>query len=238
MKKRILLGVDAELSPTVQYTLRTVSDLFEQPQVYLVLLNVIPITQTVATHPGLYMGQAIPATPATWQRSQAEDTLRKARILLQQHGIALDRTEAIVRIGAPADEIVKTAREQGVSLIVIGSRGESFRQRLRRFFVGSISRRVLRMAPCPVMIVVPPVTPRPTDLVLWYEDAIKRYLDENTHALAVFTPLQAAQQFAPPQKKYPGRKEIAAAALALDQLANKGLLCRHDVKGEPRYVND
>src|SRR5690349_8624052 len=102
MKKRILLGVDAELSSTMQHTLRTVSDLFEQSQVYLILLNVIPITQTVATHPGMYIGQALPAAPPAWQRTQAEGTLRKARILLQQYGIDLDRTEAVVRLGAPA----------------------------------------------------------------------------------------------------------------------------------------
>ena len=30
----------------------------------------------------------------------------------------------------------------------------------------------------------------------------------------------------------------AAAILALDHLANDGILCRHDVKGEMRYVND
>jgi nucleotide-binding universal stress UspA family protein len=238
MDKRILLGVDADLSPTTQHTLRTVSDLFEQAQVYLILLNVIPITQTVAVHPGFYIGQVLPLATSSWQRTQAEETLHKARAILQQQGLAPDRTEVIVRIGAPADEIVKTARELSVNLIVIGSRGDSFGQKLRRFLIGSISRRVLRLASCPVMIVVAPTAPRPGDLVLWYEEAVKRYLNENTHTLAVFTPQQAARQFAPPMKKAPGRKEIAAAALALEQLTSKGILCRHDVQGELRYVND
>jgi nucleotide-binding universal stress UspA family protein len=240
MNERILLGVDADLSSTTQHVLRVVSEFMEQaaPQVYLILLNVIPLAQPVTTHPGLYVGQMLPANPSTWQRTQAEEALRKARIILQQQGIALDRTEGIIRVGAPADEIVKVAKELHVRFIVIGSRGDAFKQRLRRLLVGSISRRVLRFAPCPVMIVVPPLTPRPSDLVTWYTDAITHYLKDHTSTLSVFTPQQAARQFAPPHKKTPGRKEIAAATLALEQLAKNGVLCRHDVKGELRYVND
>ena len=240
MNERILLGIDADLSPTTQHTLRTVSEFIEQaaPQVYLILLHVIPLAQPVITHPGLYAGQAFSINPSPWQRTEAEDALRKARIILQQQGIALDRTEGIIRVGAPADEIVKAAKELHVKVIVIGSRGDSFKQRLRRWLMGSISRRVLRFAPCPVMIIVPPLTPHPSDLVAWYTEAITHYLKDHTSALAVFTPEQAARQFAPSNKRTPGRKEIAAATLALEQLAKSGMLCRHDVKGELRYVND
>jgi len=89
-----------------------------------------------------------------------------------------------------------------------------------------------------VMIVTLPRTAPPGDLVTWYEQAITTYLQEHTNSLTVFTPQEVAQKFVPPRKKAPGRKEIAAAALALEQLASTGLLCRHDVKGELRYVND
>ena len=44
--------------------------------------------------------------------------------------------------------------------------------------------------------------------------------------------------FVPPNKKKAGRKEIAAATLALEALSGSGVLCRHDIKGELRYVND
>ena len=78
----------------------------------------------------------------------------------------------------------------------------------------------------------------PTDLIAWYEEAITAYLQEHTNSLTVFTPREVAQKFVPPRKKTPGRKEIAAATLALEKLASSGVLCRHDVKGELRYVND
>jgi nucleotide-binding universal stress UspA family protein len=240
MNKRILLGVDADLSSTTQHALDVVGEFLGHaaPHIHLVLLNVIPFTQVMTAHPGMYMGQVFPLTASPSQRHHAEEVLYKARLMLQQHGIALEHTEAIVRVGAPADEIVKVARELNVSFIVVGSRGESASQQLRRFFAGSISHRVLQLASCPVMIVPSPRVARPHDLVAWYEEAIKRYLSEHTDTLSVFTPQQVARQFAPPAKNAPGRKEVAAAALALEQLASGGLLCRHQVEGELRYVND
>jgi hypothetical protein len=79
---------------------------------------------------------------------------------------------------------------------------------------------------------------KPHDLVKWYEESITRYLQEHTGDLTVFTPQEVALTFAPSPNKESGRKERAAAILALEQLARGGLLCRHDVKGELRYVND
>ncbi|QBD81432.1 universal stress protein [Ktedonosporobacter rubrisoli] len=240
MNKRILLGVDADLSLTTQQALCMIGEFIEQaaPHSHLILLNVIPSVQVVATHPGLYVGQVLPAVAPATQRGQAEDVLRKARIILQKQGIELPYTECIVRSGAPADEIVRAARELHVSFIVVGSHGESFKQRFRRIFTGSISHRVLQLAPCPVMVVAPPNIAQPDNLVAWYEDAIKHYLNENTDALAVFTPEQVAKRFAPSNKNTPGHKELQAASRALEQLAQSGRLCRHQVKGELRYVND
>lgn len=240
MNKRILLGVDADLSSTTQFALRSVGEFIEQaaPQVHLILIHVIPITQVVTMHPGMYVGQVLPVTTSPSQQEQAEEILRKARALLQEQGIGLSHIEGIIRTGAPADEIVKAAKELHVSFVVIGSRGNAPKQRLRRFLIGSISRRILQFASCPVMIVSPPHLLRSDDLASWYETAIKRYLTENPDALAVFTPQHVARQFAPPAKNTPGPDEIAAAARALEGLANSGLLCRHQVKGELRYVND
>ena len=88
------------------------------------------------------------------------------------------------------------------------------------------------------MIVSYPQTRHPPDLVTWYEKSIRQYLQERTSDLTVFSPQEVAQMFVPPGKKIVGRKEKAAAILALEQLARGGMLCRHDVKGEMKYVND
>ncbi|HEV2659805.1 MAG TPA: universal stress protein, partial [Ktedonobacteraceae bacterium] len=170
MDKRILFGVDGDLSPITQHVLHEAGGLVEQvtPEVHCILLNVVPTAQVISTHPGLYAGHIFPLAITAWQRNQAEDVIYKARLLLQMQGMPLARTEGIVRVGVPADEIVRAAKELQVSLIIIGCHGYSLRARLRRLVLGSISRRVLRLAPCPVLIVSPPpVARRTSDLVTW-----------------------------------------------------------------------
>ena len=243
MNKRILLGVDSTISPATRQALLTMSEFIQQatPQLRLVLLNVIPLPSMASPSPGMYAGPLQPLTVTPDQHVQAEEVLWKARSELQKQGVTSSQIEVLVRVGIPADEIVRAARELRVDFIVVGSRGNSPGHYIRRFFAGSTSRKVLHTAPCPVMIVSPPLLPktaRPTDLVRWYQESITSYLQEHTGALTVFTPLEVVQFFAPQGKKKHRRKEIAAATLALEKLAREGVLCRHEVKGELRYIND
>ena len=52
--------------------------------------------------------------------------------------------------GLAADEIVRFAREHAVDCVVVGSRG---RQGLTRLLLGSVAERVVREAPCPVLVI-------------------------------------------------------------------------------------
>ena len=240
MRMKILLGVDAELSPATQRALITAGELCAQASspCSLLLTTVIPVTQAATAHPGIYMGQLLPSIVPSWQRGQAEETLHKARLLLQQHGFSLDCVEDVICVGITAEEIVKVAREQQATMIVLGNRGENWRQKLRRFFIGSISRRVLHLAPCPVLLVVPsPASVHNEDPVAWYERAITLYLNEHNGSLSVFTPSEVARRFAPPGKTV-GDAETKAATQALERLAHSGTLCRHQLANEIRYVND
>jgi nucleotide-binding universal stress UspA family protein len=240
MNKRILLGIDTNISPATQCAIRAVCELMEQPlpHVHLVLLHVIPEPFTSSPSLGMYVSHMLPAPISSEQRDEAEKLLYKARAELQKGGIANEQIELLVRVGLTADEIVKAAKELHVSFIVIGSQGNTWRQNLRRFLIGSTSRRILQLARCPVMIVPTPQVSLPGDLVTWYKEAIMNYLQEHPQALTVFTPREVVSKFMPPTKKASGRKLIAAATLALEQLTTTGMLCRHDVKGELRYVND
>ncbi len=58
--------------------------------------------------------------------------------------------KALVRLGAPSEEIMKVARESQVDLIVIGTHGYTG---LKHIFAGSTTERVVRHAPCPVLVV-------------------------------------------------------------------------------------
>ena len=214
MNKRILLGIDTSISPQTQRALRVVSAFMEQaaPEFHVVLLSVIPVPYMTSPSLGMYVGHLLPMSITPEQRSQAEDDLRRARTELQKAGVFAEQIEVLIRIGIPAEEIVKVAKELQVTFIVVGSHGNALRQKIRRFFAGSTSRRVLQLAPCPVMIVQTPRVLYPTDLIAWYEEAITAYLQEHTNSLTVFTPREVAQKFVPPRKKTPGRKEMRAIA--------------------------
>ncbi|MEJ2658429.1 MAG: universal stress protein [Desulfobacterales bacterium] len=52
--------------------------------------------------------------------------------------------------GKPNEELIRYARENKISLIVLGVRGQGL---VERMFVGSTTDRVIREAPCPVLSV-------------------------------------------------------------------------------------
>ena len=60
------------------------------------------------------------------------------------------KVEAIVVQGIPFAEIISTAREKEIDMIVIGSHG---RTGLKHMMLGSVSEKVVRKAPCPVLTV-------------------------------------------------------------------------------------
>lgn len=58
--------------------------------------------------------------------------------------------EADVAAGAPAETIVRIAQERGADLIVMGTHG---RTGLSHVLLGSVAEKVVRLAPCPVLMV-------------------------------------------------------------------------------------
>jgi len=240
MDRRLLLGIDLQGSPATQHALCAASELLDlcSPRLGLVLLAVIPVPSLASRCPWSWQEPPRAVPPTYEQRRAAEQALRCARATLQERGIAPERLEALIRVGIPADELVRAAQELQVDCILIGSRGNSLGQRVRRAFTGSTSRRVLRLASCPVMIVMYPRPQQQRNLVAWYEEAVRRSLQEHPGVLAVLTPREAARQFALPLTRMVGSEETNAASRALERLASSGVLVRHTVDGEPRYLND
>ncbi len=58
--------------------------------------------------------------------------------------------EKEVLFGEPYHMILETAEKEKVDLIVMGNRGFS---KIKRFFVGSVTQRVISEAPCPVLVI-------------------------------------------------------------------------------------
>jgi nucleotide-binding universal stress UspA family protein len=66
--------------------------------------------------------------------------------------------EYVLIEGDPASGIVRTAGEKQCDLIVMGSHGRSG---IHRWLEGSVSEKVVRLAPCPVLVVKPWRQPKP-----------------------------------------------------------------------------
>ena len=81
---------------------------------------------------------------------QIEDAARQQIEACQQRvqaaGLISDRV--LVR-GVPFQEIIETARDRQVDLIVMGTHG---RTGLPYAFLGSVAEKVVRLAPCPVLV--------------------------------------------------------------------------------------
>ena len=154
MNRRIVIAIDADLSPYTQYMLCVASSLLERavPQLGAVLLHVIPVPDLPRSKFG-----RVRIAPTDSQRELAERALHRARLALQQQGIVPERIELLLRSGTPPDEIVNAASELEADFVMIGSRGNSFKQKVRRVLTGSTSRQVIKFGTCPVMVVSLPL---------------------------------------------------------------------------------
>lgn len=89
----------------------------------------------------------IPPDFWTTVRDAAARKLEKAAQQLKGQGVEVE-THLVEFV--PSDAIVQTARDLGVDLIVMGTRGLTG---LKHVLLGSVAERTLRLAPCAVLTV-------------------------------------------------------------------------------------
>lgn len=80
-------------------------------------------------------------------RKRAEDEMKKLKKDLEKRGF---KVKTVITEGHPAEEIVRIAESEDVSLIVVGSHGKS---NLKSALIGSVSEDVVRKATKPVTVV-------------------------------------------------------------------------------------
>jgi nucleotide-binding universal stress UspA family protein len=85
-------------------------------------------------------------------KKRGEDVLEKAVNLLKSFGVSYIRT-VLASSTSPAEEIVNFAGSEKIDLIVIGSKGMGATE---RFFLGSVTSKVVRYSPCCVYVVKEP----------------------------------------------------------------------------------
>lgn len=80
-------------------------------------------------------------------KENAERLLNAIISKLDFNGI---RVESDVLLGEPYVKILETAKNDKIDMIVMSNRGFS---KIKRFFVGSVTQKVIAEAPCPVLVV-------------------------------------------------------------------------------------
>jgi nucleotide-binding universal stress UspA family protein len=68
-----------------------------------------------------------------------------------------NRVRLEIEIGTPYKKIVEKAKQEGVDMIVMSTHG---RTGVMHMLIGSVTERVVRRAPCPVLAVPPPEKPK------------------------------------------------------------------------------
>ncbi len=92
-------------------------------------------------------------TEAVWENmkdlleEEGKNTLSKMEKMAKENDV---EHEMILGEGSPHKNIIENAREKEVDLIVMGTAG---REGLDRFLLGSVAEKVVRTAPCSVMVV-------------------------------------------------------------------------------------
>jgi nucleotide-binding universal stress UspA family protein len=81
---------------------------------------------------------------------QVEHSQKRLGEFATEHLAGLEGIECVVGVGTPHVEIVRIAEERNVDLIVMATHGRGL---ISHALLGSTAERVLRRAPCPVLIV-------------------------------------------------------------------------------------
>ena len=93
----------------------------------------------------------VPSPPDPTEELQAAASARLNEITIKAREMGIE-VGSELKLGIPSQIIIETAREKGVDLIVIGTRGLTG---LRHLLLGSTAERVVQHADCPVLTVHP-----------------------------------------------------------------------------------
>jgi nucleotide-binding universal stress UspA family protein len=146
--RSILLPTD--FSDCARYAVPVAAEFARLLGARVICLHVVePVVQPVGWSP---LAEPLPVAEVGEQleESAAQDLPAFSR---SEEFAGLDVEDVLAR-GEPAAEIVRVAAERGVGLIVISAHG---RTGLGRILFGSTAESVVRHAPCPVLVVKPPL---------------------------------------------------------------------------------
>jgi nucleotide-binding universal stress UspA family protein len=110
------------------------------------VLRAVPVTTDLAM--AQVGGAGMAADRAQLERELGAESLRWKQSVLEA-GLPPENVRAETALGSPSHQIIETAQRDNSDLIIIGNR----RGPRAHTMLGTVARRVLRHAPCPVLTV-------------------------------------------------------------------------------------
>lgn len=134
--QHILVPVD--FSSDAERALDCAIGLAQQFQSRVTLLHVIYLPEAAEVNLAAYLRQV---------KAEMEQEIIACQKRVEDAGVAVD---ALVIHGVPSHKIVEIAGDKQADLIVMGTHG---RTGIQHLLIGSVAERVVRLAPCPVMVI-------------------------------------------------------------------------------------
>jgi nucleotide-binding universal stress UspA family protein len=134
--------VPTDFSEYANYALDYAIELAKMSRARLTVLYVLHLSS-------LALGEAPPTVlDDIWEamETNAQQQTQKALARVQQAGLQGD---SVIVEGTPFQTIIDTAKDKGADLIVMGTHG---RTGLTLALMGSVAEKVVRLAPCPVLV--------------------------------------------------------------------------------------
>ena len=144
--KKILVPID--FSDYSKSALKYAVNFSKNNKAEMILIYVV---EPVIYPPDFSMGQiAIPSVNAEWDERAKQELDKLAKEHIPQ-GV---QVKTIIKTGKPFLEIIETASEMDVDLIIIATHG---RTGIEHILFGSTAEKVVRKAPCPVLTLREPI---------------------------------------------------------------------------------
>jgi len=111
----------------------------------------IYVVEPIIYPPDFSMGQiAMPTIITDWDNRAKEELDKLAKNEITNNG----NVKTIIKTGKPFAEIIETAKEEDIDLIIIATHGHSG---VEYILFGSTAEKVVRKAPCPVLTLREPI---------------------------------------------------------------------------------
>jgi nucleotide-binding universal stress UspA family protein len=143
MKMRKIL-VPTDFSTGAKAAIKAALALARSMSAEITLLNVFPLPNYILPDGTVFLAEAPTFAQIATRAGEALAEIKKS---LSAEGLTV-HVEAVA--GAPAEEIVRVARDGGFDMIVMGTHG---RTGWAHLLIGSVAERVVRLSPCPVLTV-------------------------------------------------------------------------------------